>query len=129
MLGLLGFLIEEWNWYLHGLKLAHIRLTTREDEIVWDLHTTGIYTPKVGYVQLSLDRLNGQVAWCWTRLWKFKCPGKAKLLFWLILENKVPTWENLQKCQFNGSGWCSLWKSCGETSDHLFLDYPFSRET
>ena len=41
---------------------------------------------------------------------------------WNVLRNKVPTWENLQKRNFVGLGWCSLCKTEEETSTHLFLN-------
>lgn len=45
---------------------------------------------------------------------------------WSILENKIPMWDNLQKRQFNGAGWCLLCKEQAETIDHLFMRCPFS---
>jgi hypothetical protein len=47
-------------------------------------------------------------------------------LIWSILENIIPTWENLQKRQFNGPSWCSLCKEQEETIDHLFIRCPFT---
>jgi hypothetical protein len=64
--------------------------------------------------------------WWWKRLWKLKIPAKGKLLVWSILENKVPTWDTLQKKQFHGSSWCSLCRLQEEMVDHLFMCYPFS---
>ena len=47
---------------------------------------------------------------------------------WCVLENKAPTWDNLQKRSFQGLGWCRLCKSDGESVSHLFLQCPFIKE-
>lgn len=44
------------------------------------------------------------------------------------MENKVPTWDVLQKRNFKGPGWCFLCKQTLETSCHLFLMCPFAQE-
>jgi hypothetical protein len=101
-------------------------LTEREDELLWDGDLGGVYTPKVGYVQLNIDLLQQDEKWWWRKIWKQRCPAKGKILAWTILENKIPTWENLQKRQFNGPSWCSLCKEQGESVDHLFMRCPFT---
>ena len=69
-----------WGGYIRRLRVSNVRLTNRVDELVW---------------------------W-WNQLWKLKCPGKAKLLFWSILENKAPTWDILQNIFLEGPGFCAL---------------------
>jgi hypothetical protein len=43
---------------------------------------------------------------------------------WLLLMNRAPTWENLQKKSFVGPSRCALCKQENETSQHLFLQCP-----
>jgi hypothetical protein len=86
----------------------------------------GVYTPKDGYVQLSTKILQQDVKWWWRKIWKQRCPTKGKILVWSILENIIPTWENIQKRQFNGLSWCSLCKEHEETIDHLLIRCPFT---
>ena len=47
---------------------------------------------------------------------------------WCILENKVPTWDNLQKRNVYGPGWCCLCKNAVESTTHLFLQCRFVAE-
>jgi hypothetical protein len=47
---------------------------------------------------------------------------------WNVLSNKVSTWEILQKRNNHGPGWCSLCKSEGETTIHIFLECRFIKE-
>jgi len=37
----------------------------------------------------------GAQEWWFKPFWKLKNPAKSRLLFWCILRNKVPTWDNL----------------------------------
>ena len=94
--------------YIRGLQLAHIQLTEHEDDLVWDLDPAGVYTPKAGYLFLSADDGGREEVWWWRSLWKLKCPSKARLFMWCALENRVPTWDILQKRGFQGPGWCVL---------------------
>ena len=44
----------------------------------------------------------------------------------VCLENRVPTWDILQKRNFQGPGWCVLCKKELESISHLFITCPFS---
>jgi hypothetical protein len=52
-----------WDKYIHSVRQAHIRLTNREEEIIWDLGSGGYYSPKAWYVQLSVDLFNREMKW------------------------------------------------------------------
>ena len=56
----------------------------------------------------------------WKQLWKVECPLKAKLTLWLTLNNKLLTWDNLQKRGWIGPSRCALCNSDEETVSHLF---------
>lgn len=47
---------------------------------------------------------------------------------WCAMENKVPTWDNIQKRNKQGPGWCYLCKNEEESTLHLFLGCPYIRE-
>ena len=95
--------------------------------MVWDYHPSGCYTPKHGYIHLNVLVHDRDLVWWWKQLWKLKCPGKAKLLFWAILENKAPTWDILQKRFIEGPGFCALCRKAEETIHHLFVQCSFSQ--
>ena len=116
-----------WGRYLRQLSCTFIRLGHREDELIWDHHPSGHYSPKLGYIQLSVAAHTRELVWWWKQLWKLKCPGKAKLLFWAILENKAPTWDILQKRSFQGPGICALCRQEEETILHLFLQCRYTQ--
>ena len=57
-----------------------------------------------------------------------KNPTKNHIFMWCVLENKEPTWGNLQKRCFQGPGWCALCKVEGEFVTHIFVHCPFIKE-
>jgi len=118
--------LEHWDRYTMSLRDSHIRLVEKDDELIWNLDDTGVYTPKQGYDILSQDMNNREVAWWWSLLWKLKFPTKSRLFMWCILENKVPTRDNLQKRRKEELSHCPLCRNDFELVKHLFLSYSFS---
>ena len=45
-----------WNGYIAMLKAIHVRLYVDDDILVWNQAKSGVYSPKVGYLQMILDR-------------------------------------------------------------------------
>jgi hypothetical protein len=62
------------------------------------------------------------------KLWKWNVALKIKLFFWLILENKVLTWENLVSKGWEGPSFCILCARGPETVNHLFIHCLFTRQ-
>ena len=111
-----------WDNYLGSLRREHIHLSDTKDSLVWMLSADGIYKPKEGYIALCTDRFAIDLKWWWRGIWKVHCPAKSKLLWWSILEKKVPTWDFLQKRSFIGPSRCYLCNNDVETIQRLFLD-------
>ena len=59
------------------------------------------------------------------KLWKINSPPKTRLFLWCVLENKVPTWDILQKRNLQGPGWCILCQADGESNLHMFLQCAY----
>jgi hypothetical protein len=114
--------------YITSLKRSQIRLRDYEDELIWDLTTSGIYTPKDGYIKLNLDLVQREPVWWWKKIWKLACPTKSRLFMWNVLTNKVSTWDILQKRNNYGPWRCSLCKSEGESTLHIFLECQFIKD-
>ena len=94
---------------------------------MWDYDATSRYTPKVGYIHLSVEDQAKESVWWWRILWKFKFPTKEKILRWTILERKVPTWDILQKRQFTGPSWFFLCRYSQENIVHLFIGCNYTK--
>jgi len=52
--------------------------------------------------------------------WKWECSLKIKLFNWLLIEDKVLSWKNLQKRGWQGPGICCLCKNHGESTKRIF---------
>ena len=52
-------------------------------------------------------------------------PLKTILTFWLAMNNRLLTWENMRKQGFQGHSLCVLCKSNEEHSSHLFNYCPY----
>jgi hypothetical protein len=118
----------ELERYIFNLNSSQIRLMDCEDELIWDPAPSGIYSPKLGYLKYNSDLGLREPVWWWRKLWKVKSPTKTRLFMWNVLQNKVLTWDNLQKRNFFGPGWCSLCKYEGENILHLFLKCRFIKK-
>lgn len=128
LLGLPPYFVPIWNAYTEALTRAHIHLQDRRDELCWTGNPSCIYTPKAGYAFLCTDLLDRDVKWWWRKVWKLRCPTKAKLLTRTNIANKTPTWEVLQRKNHIGPGWCALCKDAFESITHLFIDCRFVKE-
>jgi hypothetical protein len=126
-LGLAGDLALEWEMFRRALIDSGVQLLDRPDVLKW---TGGDYSG-----QLTVKNVYNAIAtkqWIKTiggwrkKLWLWDCPQKIKLFVWLVVENKILTWENLQLRGHIGPGLCHLCKSNWETANHLFVNCPFT---
>jgi hypothetical protein len=64
----------------------------------------------------------------YTELWHWQLPLKVKLFTWLMLEQKILTWENLLKRGFVGPSKCVLCGLKEENVKHLFVECSFTKD-
>eukprot|EP00253_Pinus_taeda_P017420 PITA_17420 len=114
----------EWSAFTQELFRSNVRLSDSQDELIWAHSDSGDYAPKSGYTFLMSRKGWGNLGWWFKQLWKLKSPPKSKILFWCILNSKIPTWDNLQARFMHGPGRCTMCKSEAETINHLFLRCP-----
>jgi hypothetical protein len=85
-------------------------------------HSKNIYTAIINTIWHS--NISG-----WRmHLWTWKLPLKIKLFNWLADENKIPTWDNLQRKGWTGPNICQLCYKDAETVQHLFTQCHFTRQ-
>ena len=69
-----------------------------------------VVTTKFDY-NVTLEEWTGSAPSCWEKsIWHWRIPLKLKIFVWLSLNNKVLTWDNIQRSVSNGSGICILSK-------------------
>ena len=87
---------EAWEAYTRGLELCGIRLTSQSDTLLWafNKHDGSISAKLVydcivkSYSPLSGSRLHSYI-------WVGTLPRKIGCFIWLVLRNKILTWDNL----------------------------------
>jgi hypothetical protein len=75
------------------------------------------------------NRINSEPCLPWlNKLWRLQLPLKLKLFSWLVGNNKLLTWEVLQRRGWVGPSLCLLCKAAPENLFHLLMHCPFSKE-
>lgn len=88
---------SEWRAYTQMLKAAGIQLHDRPDLFLWTGgDQSGVLTAKNVYQALSTFHWPLDSSVHFQQLWKVDCPLKIKLFTWLLIENRVLVWPNLQ---------------------------------
>ena len=113
---------NKWNAWLHMLQrlIAH-PLTNEEDNFIWKLTSTGLYSVK----SLYEDYLNGHTVNLRKQIWKLKVPLKIKIFMWFLYNKVILTKDNLARRNWNGCKKCVFCDS-EESIDHLFFTCPFA---
>lgn len=115
---------NEWIIYIGALEDSYVRITDREDDIIWAASPRGRYTPKDGYTFLITEQEPVVAEWWWRPLCKLKALPKSRIFMWCLLSNRVPTDDNLNWRFIHDPSWCNLYKEHVEDIDHLFLLCP-----
>jgi hypothetical protein len=126
-LGLEGDHAAEWDTYRRNLIDYGVLLVDRSDELIWtggDL--SGQITVKNVYEALSNKSWRYKIGGWRRKLWTWDFPLKLNLFIWLLGENKILTWKNLQKRGWKGPGMCYLCRVKGESSKHIFVNCNFT---
>ena len=110
-----------WDCYTRGLELGRIRLNLLSDTLVWEHNrSNGLVSSKLVYDcifhTLSPSAGNSLLALIWSGI----LPTKISCFSWLVLENKVLTWDNLQKKGWIGPGICALCCADEDNIQHIF---------
>jgi hypothetical protein len=128
-LGLEGEQKEEWNNFVKGLVGSGFELNNEKDTLMWSWDTKGgqVNAKQAYEVQLMEDMEEEPTFW-YTELWKWQLPLKVKLFIWLMLEQKILTWENLAKRGIIGPSRCVLCGNNEETMYHLFVECSFTKD-
>lgn len=62
-----------------------------------------------------------EASWWHFIIWKWNLLSKLKTFLWLVMRNKILSWDNLQKRDFQGPNICVLCIGEGKSIDNLFL--------
>lgn len=95
------------------------------DFLVWPLSSKGSYMVKDGY-NLLMSREGWVKNDLLARVWKLGILPKIAAFWWLCLQNKILTMDNLMKQGVQLVNMCVLCKEEAETLDHRCIHCPYS---
>lgn len=125
-LGLIGRVASEWDGYILRLQTAGITVSKEPDCLVWDWKDSNEdISAQRAYDFLVQDRVSRSNCWWFKYLWHWRIPLKLSCFMWLCLENRVLTWDNLQKRSFIDPDCYILYARQEETVSHLFVGFAF----
>lgn len=75
------------------MVLNSLTLNTNQDALIWEGNPSGNYLVATGYN--TLWNLNEKPSW--TKAWMPGLTPKINIFFWLLLEDKILTLDNLAK--------------------------------
>ncbi|KAI3421504.1 uncharacterized protein J3R85_012196 [Psidium guajava] len=109
----------------------------QKDNLVWTATKTGVFTAKSAYnVICEEDRIISRnqpstsftpSRRLWHKIWQLQVPPKIKFFTWKLCHNAIPLKDNLLRRKITGDAICSLCKTQPETSEHIFLLCPWTR--
>jgi len=121
-----GNLASERNTFHRALINIGVQMHVRPDELKWTSgNSSALISVKNVYEATKKKKRNFVIGGWRKSMWSCNCPLKIKLFTWLVVENKILTWENLQHRGFNGPSYCILCKKSKETTHHLFFECSF----
>lgn len=92
---------------------------------MWFNSDSGKLTFKDAYIQSNPT--GPMVSWA-KLIWKSCIPPSKSFIIWRILQNRMPTDDILKARGCIVVTICSLCGNAAETTDHLFLGYPFAQQ-
>ena len=85
-----------WNLFISCLNLNGIRLSTEPDSLIWEYNKlNGVITAATVYDCIVNTHLHDLGCQLFSHLWSCPLPRKIGCFTWLVLNNKIPTWDNL----------------------------------
>ncbi|KAM7465607.1 hypothetical protein LguiB_013169 [Lonicera macranthoides] len=123
---------QKWQipaWFAHQFpfltkEIHQISLTQRpqEDQLIWPKSHKGKLTFKDAYLFYCHSKPSQWAA----QIWKSFVPPRVSCLTWKLLQNKLPTQDNLQKRGMTMVSRCEICKSNLDNVEHVFITCPFA---
>jgi hypothetical protein len=135
---------EEWHWDFRWRRelsvwefdqfqvllaaVANHPLVGATDSWSWRHDPTGTFSVKSAYLLLTADLVFNGLDALLAKVWKSWAPSKVIVFSWQLLQDRVPTRQNLLKRRVIRDPGDALYAFCGssiESVDHLFVTCVF----
>lgn len=106
------------------LSNRKICYSDKKDIIRWGYEARGTFTTKEAYNLIIRNQIVKDPLW--NKVWTPIIWPKVSTFLWLLCQNKILTWDNLQKRSFHGPSMCPNCKQAKETTKHLINSGPLA---
>ena len=107
-LNLTGTLATEWNDYIYKIRNTGLSLNHCKDSLFWSKNgKTGTITVALAYSSSVNTSYTECIPLWFKEVWHWKLPLKTVIFSWLMLADRILTWNMLQRRGFEGPGICS----------------------
>ena len=88
-----------WETYIRGLDYNRIRVKDRHDKLLWShSNYVGPLSAAKGYDSIFLINNLEEHNPVLDSLWVLKIPSKLVRFYWLLVNERILTWDHLQSC-------------------------------
>ena len=109
--------------------MGRIRLHAQSDTLVWNHNRVGgSTTAKFVYEYIVLTSQPLLMNNIHSLIWTSSLPTKIGCFIWLVMENKILTWDNLQRKKWIGPGFCALRGDGVDCVQHILSSCSVWRE-
>ena len=124
--GLVGDQKEEWNNFFKGMVGSDFVINNSKYILLWSWDKKrGNVNANLAYKFRMVELREVEPYFWYNELWNWQLPLKVKLFVWLMLKQRILTWENLNKRGFSGTSRCVLCGISEETMFHVFVERGF----
>jgi hypothetical protein len=114
--------LQQWRDTVRQRKIC----ISEDLEILrWGYTPTGTLTIKEGY-HLQENFHNQLKEHLWNIIWKSKLWPKVSTFLWILVQNRILTWDNVRKRGFMGPSIFHLCQQPEETMEHILNQFPSS---
>jgi hypothetical protein len=104
-----------------------IAVSEDEDQLRWGRENGGEFNLKEAWYYI-VDQDQEDPTQQWGKIWSNPQWPKIKMFEWLVLHNRILTWENLRKRGYIGPSRCHLCQAKEETTNHLLDECSYTTE-
>jgi hypothetical protein len=109
-----------WTAWLHLVqRLMFVNLNAEEDNFVWKLTTSGVFSVK----SMCTVFMNGHMVYLKKYIWELKVRLKIKIFMWFLHKKVILTKDNVSKRNWNGCKKC-VFCDHEELINYLFFECP-----
>ena len=127
--GLVGDQKEEWNNFFKGMVGSDFVINNSKYILLWSWDKKiGNANANLAYKFRMVELREVEPYFWYNELWNWQLPLKVELFVWIMLKQRILTWENLNKRGFSGTSRCILCGISEETMFHLFVECGFIKD-